>query len=163
MSTCQPTVVVIEQAVPSVHSSPDLESPVLLPLIARGPAGPQGAPGPSGGNAVQRVAGEVLSALRVVYELDGEVFYLDPADAAHVDQVLGVTLTSALLGQPINVQSAGTLDDATWAFTPGPVWLGAAGSLTQLPPAGGFDVLIGAAVSATRINLNIQEPIDLTE
>lgn len=49
MSNCQPTVVVIEQAVPSVHSSPDLESPVLLPLIARGPSGPPGAPGSGSG------------------------------------------------------------------------------------------------------------------
>lgn len=163
MSTCQPIVVVVESKTPGVCSIPDLESPALLPLIARGPAGPQGEPGPAGGSAVQRAAGATLSALRIVYELDGEVFYLDPSDAAHVDLVLGITLSAAAQGQLVSVQGFGPVDDSSWSWSPGPVWLGADGSLTQLPPAGGFDVLIGAAVSATRVNLNIQEPIDLSE
>lgn len=158
-----PAVLSVQTPEPSVCTSQDPEAPVSLALVSQGPRGPQGDPGPEGGNAVQRLAGETLSALRIVFELDGEVFYLDRADAAHVDLLLGVTTSSAAVGEAINVRTSGSIDEPAWTFTPGPVWLGDDGALTQTPPADGFDVLIGAAVSATRINLNIQEPIDLSE
>lgn len=127
----------------------------------QGPPGRPGEPGPAGGAAVQRVTGETLSALRAVYELGGQVFTLDYRDEAHIDLILGITLTAADAGAPINVQRSGALDDGGWNWTPGRVWLGADGALTQTPPADGFDVLLGAAVSATRITLNITDPIEL--
>lgn len=137
---------------------PELET---LTVGEQGPPGIPGAPGPAGGSAFQRLAGQTLSALRAVYELDGEVFVLDYRDAAHINLALGITLTAAQVGEPINVQRSGVLDDAGWSWTAGPVWLGVDGALTQAPPADGFDVLIGSAVSATRLILNIQDPIDL--
>lgn len=126
-----------------------------------GRRGQQGIPGPAGGQSFQRLAGETLSALRLVYELDGEVFALDSGDADHIDMLLGITLTAAAAGEPVNVQRSGVIDDAGWSWTPGLVWLGVDGRLTQTPPADGFDVLIGAATSATRITLNITDPIEL--
>jgi hypothetical protein len=134
---------------------------LIVAIGEQGPAGPQGAPGPAGGAAFQRSAGEALSALRAVYEWDGQVFTLDYRDEAHIALLAGLTLTSASVGQPLNVQNAGAVDDAGWTWAPGPVWLGADGVLTQTPPLDGFDVLIGAAVSATRLLLNLQPPIDL--
>ena len=125
------------------------------------PPGPPGPPGPAGGTALQRMAGEALSALRAVYELDGEVYFLDFQDEDHIDLLLGITLTAANAGQPINVQRSGALDDSGWAWSPGRVYLGANGALTQVPAAAGFDVLIGVAVSATRLILNLQDPIEL--
>lgn len=127
----------------------------------QGPPGAPGAPGPEGGAALQRTAGTTLSALRAVYELDGQVHYLDYRDAEHIDLLLGITLTAAGAGQPINVQRSGAIDDSGWSWTPGPVWLGADGVLTQTPPATGYYVLIGAAVSANRLLLNIQPAIKL--
>lgn len=132
-------------------------------LVAAGEQGPAGIPGPAGGSSVQRAAGETISALRVLYEQDGAVFVLGYQDAAHIDQILGLSLTAAGPGQPVNVQRSGVVDDGGWSWALGRVWLGAAGGLTQNPPADGFDVLIGTAVSATRITLNIQDPIDITE
>lgn len=127
----------------------------------QGPAGRPGEPGPAGGAAVQRLAGETLSALRVVYELDGHVFALDYRDASAINLLLGVTLTAADQGQPINVQRLGAIDDDGWSWQPGRVWLGAAGSLTQTPPTDGYDVLLGAAVASGRLLLNLQDPIEL--
>lgn len=138
----------------------EAEQPVSA-LVAGGTQGQAGPPGPEGGAALPRTAGQLLSALRAVYELNGQVFYLDYRDAEHIDLLLGVTLTAASLGSPINVQRSGALDDSNWNWTPGRVWLGIEGALTQTPPADGFDVLLGAAVSATRITLNIQDPIEL--
>lgn len=140
----------------------DLPADVLVVAMGeQGPPGIPGAPGPEVGSAVQRTAGATLSALRAVYELDGQVFYLDYRDAAHIDLLLGITLTAATAGQPINVQRAGPIDDSGWNWTPGRIWLGVDGALTQTPPTDGFDALIGAAVSATRITLNITDPIEL--
>lgn len=127
----------------------------------QGKQGVSGEPGPAGGSAFQRTAGETLSALRAVYELDGHVFVLDYRDASHINLALGITLTAAQASEPINVQRSGVLDGDSWSWAPGPVWLGPAGTLTQTPPAEGYDVLIGAAMSATRLTLNIQDPITL--
>ena len=126
-----------------------------------GQRGKQGIPGPAGGAAVERVAGETISALRVVYELNGQVFALDYRDTEHVDLLLGVTLTAADAGQPVNVQRLGAVDDGGWSWQPGRVWLGATGSLTQTPPTDGFDVLIGAAVASGRLLLTLQDPLEL--
>jgi hypothetical protein len=134
---------------------------VLLAVGDQGPAGPAGVPGPAGGSAFQRVAGETISALRVLYELGGAVFALDYRAADYIDFILGISLTAADPGQPLNVQRSGALEDSGWNWAPGRIWLGANGALTQTPPADGFDVLIGAAVSATRITLNITDPINL--
>ena len=127
----------------------------------QGRPGVPGAPGPDGGSAFQRTAGETISALRALYELNGQVFALDYRDADHIDLILGLSLTAADAGQPLNVQRSGVLDDNGWSWTPGRVWLGADGALTQTPPADGFDVLIGVAVSATRITLDLTDPIEL--
>lgn len=123
--------------------------------------GPPGPPGPPGGGTLQRTTGTTLPALVVVYEQDGEVFALDKGDDAHIDQLLGLTVTAASIGGPINVQRTGAVDNSGWAWTPGRVYLGAGGALTQTPATDGNDVLIGRAVSATRLLLDIQDPIDL--
>lgn len=125
----------------------------------QGPPGPPGAPGPAGGASIQRLAGETLSSLRMVYELNGQVYLLSAADAAHIDLLLGLALTAAPAGTATNIQLIGAVDDAAWSWTPGPVWLGTNGALTQAPPTSGFDVRLGAAVSATRVILNIEEPV----
>ena len=117
--------------------------------------------GPSGDALLQRQAGENISALRAVYELSNQVFYLDPADSDHIELLLGISFTSATAGQLLSVQRSGVMDDSGWSWIPGPVWLGSNGTLTQSPPATGYDVRIGAAVSATRITLNLQDAIEL--
>lgn len=126
-----------------------------------GAPGKQGIPGPAGGSALQRLAGETTSALRVLYEQGGKVYALDYRDIDHIDLLLGISLTASDTDQPLNVQRSGVIDDSSWSWSLGRVWLGIAGALTQTPPADGFDVLIGSAVSATRITLNIQDPIRL--
>lgn len=153
-------------ALPSPARQPLAGAPSGRLVVAhgqRGFTGQVGPPGPAGGAAVQRVAGETLSALRMVYELNGQVFLLSAGDAAHIDLLLGLVLTAAPAGAATKIQLFGAVDDAAWAWTPGPVWLGTNGVLTQAPPTSGFDVRLGTAVSATRVILNIEEPIWLEE
>ncbi len=155
----QSLVLINEPRPASVSASREVGGAVIM----AGQRGPQGIgiPGPAGGSAVQRTAGVAISALCIVYELDGSVFPLDQQDDEHIDLLLGLTLTAAQAGQPVNVQLMGAIDDSGWSFSPGSVWLGANGALTQIPPVGGYDVLVGSATSATRLILNPEHAIDL--
>ena len=136
---------------------------VLLTEAQQGPPGPAGIPGPAGGQVLQRKAGMDMSALLVVYEdLSGSVWPADPDVESDVLALLGVTVSATVAGQPINVQRMGHIDDDAWQLQPGKrVFLGRQGRLTQEPPQGGYDVLIGMAISPTRLLLNIQDPIEL--
>lgn len=136
---------------------------VLLTDCRQGPPGPPGIPGPAGGQVLQRLAGMDTSALLVVYEdLFGAVWPADPEVESDVLALLGVTVSAAAGGQPIHVQRIGSIDDAAWQLQPGKrVFLGRQGRLTQEPPQTGHDVLIGTAITSTRLLLNIQDPIEL--
>ncbi|ATG94675.1 DUF2190 family protein [Paracidovorax citrulli] len=129
----------------------------------QGPPGPRGEVGPAGGATVSRVAGSTLSALIAAWEdAAGRVYALDKDDEDHVYLLLGITLTAADPGQPINVQRSGVITDSAWSWTPGQrIYLGLGGALTTAAPAVGFDVLIGTALSPTRLLLNLQDPIAL--
>jgi hypothetical protein len=129
----------------------------------QGPPGPRGEAGPAGGATVSRMAGATLSALVAVWEdAAGRVHALDQGDEDHVFSLLGVTLTAADAGAPIDVQRSGAITDSAWSWTPGQrIYLGIGGALTTTPPAAGFDVLIGTALSPTRLLLNLQDPIAL--
>lgn len=135
----------------------------LLTDAEQGPPGPPGLPGPAGGQVLQRTAGQDTSALLVVYEdMFGQVWPADAAVEADVLALLGVTVSAAQGGQPINVQRLGVIDDSGWGWTPGRrVYLASQGRLTQDPPVSGYDVLIGMALSPIRLLLNLQDPIEL--
>lgn len=128
-------------------------------------AGVRGRPGQDGqdadSGALIRQRGETLSALVVVYELDGQVYALDPHDDEHIDLLLGITLNAGMAGTEAEIRRLGIIDNNSWSWSPGRIWLGPSGTLTQTPPDGGFDALIGTAVSPTRVILNIQDSIEL--
>lgn len=137
----------------------------VLEAAAQGPRGPQGIPGPpgpAGGTSHVRNSAAALSALLVVWEDElGVVRPLDSTDEDHIDLLCGLTITGTSSVGPVTVQRTGAVDDTAWAWTPGRVYLGAGGSLTQTPPNNGFDVLVGVAVSPTRLILDFQDPIEM--
>lgn len=145
-----------------------VESVVVVEVVEvaeQGPPGPRGPVGPAGGAAVSRTAGITLSALLAVWEdQDGQVWPLSATDGGHVFCLLGVTLTAAQAGQPVDVQRSGPVDDAAWDWAPrARVYLGANGALTVNPAVGGFHVLVGVALSPTRLLLGIQDPVQLSD
>lgn len=164
-----PAVVETSEGTPVI--SADGSAIVLCPLYAvqvisegvQGPPGRAGPIGPGGGTAMERRAGETLSALRVVWDDEfGRVWPLSATDDAHVFLLVGLTLTAADAGGLVNVQRSGVVDDAAWSWTPGQrVYLGQGGALTVCPAETGFHVLIGTAASATRLLLNIQDPLQM--
>lgn len=138
-----------------------IQEVVRLEIVEVAIQGPPGPPGPAGGSSVQRQAGTTVSALLVVYENANVVWPLDYQDEQNIFEILGVSLTAADAGQNLNIQRSGVINDNSWNWQVGRVYLGANGTLTQTPKEDGFSVLIGTAVSPNRLLLNIQDPIDM--
>lgn len=126
---------------------------------ARGPVGPVGPVGPAGGAGFTRTAGETLGAHRAVFTVDGNVYYCDHTVEQSVLLYLGLTLNSAVLNEPVTVLRAGELEDPSFTFTAGPIYMGLDGMLTQTIPETGYAFQLGYAESATKIVLDPQIPV----
>lgn len=118
-------------------------------------------PLPTGGESVVRTAGETVSALKAVYELSGQVFALDSQDVDHAALYLGIAVSSATIGSDVIIQRAGTIDDASWSWAGGEVFVGTEGSLTQVAPTTGFKLIVGNSPSPQRVNLTFDTPVYL--
>lgn len=113
---------------------------------------------------IRRPAGETISALRVVYELGGKVYLLDPLDpAAKVNLLLGVAVTAGEADDVVSIRSSGSLDDPSFDWDEGPVYVGLGGRLTQEYPATGWELVAGASPAPTRVNLDFDEPVLLAQ
>lgn len=128
-----------------------------------GPTGPQGEPGLSGETLTQlATAGEILSGHRVVYKLNGAVFYADHTDIVNIPNILGVTLGAAVLGASVTIVTFGSLVEPTWNWEPTKtIFLGVNGELTQAPPVTGVLLPIGGASSPTEMLIDTGTPIVL--
>lgn len=125
-------------------------------VVAQGPMGP---PGETGTPTFNMVADGTISALRVVSAgVGGTVHHTDVSDFSDVAAAIGISITAATDGNQVGVQADGTLTDALWSWTPGPIWCGADGALTQTTPAGNV-FPVARALSATRIIIDLDTPI----
>lgn len=104
-------------------------------------------------------AGVNLSALRAVTtDGSGNAVYASN-DTLSNAVVVGITETAANAGGAVSVRTAGVVEDSSWTWTKGPVFLGINGTLTQsAPTAGAIVVQIGRAITATKLQVDI-EPI----
>ena len=95
-----------------------------------------GIPARPGTLTILPAASQALSALRAVrFTSAVTVDYVDPTDLAQGHQAVGITMHAAVAGANVTVLTAGEMQDTSWNWTPGPVFIGAYGSLTQLPPS----------------------------
>lgn len=133
----------------------------LVELGEQGPRGIQGIPGPAGGATLVTVGASPISGhTAVALDPSGLLIYADCTNPAHLGAVLGVVANAYGAGDPAVVQTSFDLYHAGWAFTPGPVFAGAGGAIVQsLPPGAVFAQVLGYALSATRIHIDVQPPI----
>lgn len=110
-----------------------------------------------------RQAETSISALRLVSDHAAGVRYTDLSDDASVAAVLGVAITAAAPGGTVRIKTSPGehIDDNSWAWTPGFVFAGPNGTLTQIVPASGWEIVVGYAPSPTRLNLTFDEPLKL--
>lgn len=104
-------------------------------------------------------AGETIHGRRVVFVEDGEVFHPDLGVNSHAGQCLGIAANAANIGDPVTVRSEGSMTDGGWSWSPGLIYCGAGGILTQTPPAAGWSLIVAVAVDATTIEIHLQIPI----
>ena len=115
----------------------------------------------SGDYDLERTAAGPLSSRRAVTVAgDGRVAYPDRTVDADAARFLGILVTSASAADdPVTVRRRGTITEAGWAWTPGPVWVGDTGLLTQTPSSTGWLLQVGTAVNATTIDIEPEPPI----
>ncbi|MCJ2072417.1 hypothetical protein MKK75_27105 [Methylobacterium sp. J-030] len=80
----------------------------------------------------------------------------------HCGSVLGLSAGAAADGAAVIVVQAGPMVDPSWTWTPGPIWLGLDGALTQDPPelpAAAFRQKLADATGPTRIVVGLAHPI----
>lgn len=130
-------------------------SEAVIEVTTRGPRGD-----PGGG--VQRVASEAVGGHRVVRGLaSGEVALASASDASHVATLLGVTTGAAAAGGTLSITLIGDIEEGSWNWSPGPVYLGESGVLTQTAPTTGHLVQVGVSDKPTRLSVRLQPPIKL--
>lgn len=138
------------------------QNSVSVDLDFGGPTGPPGPEGPAGGTSETYPAGQNLSAGRVVIIDGGEAFYFQPSDPTHAGRAFGVTITSALTGEDVDIQTAGVVTDVAFVFSGDlPVWVGADGELSTTVPTSGLLQQAGSAVAANSLRLNLTSTIKI--
>lgn len=135
----------------------------IVELGQQGPPGRQGPPGPAGDAITVKVGPLPISGHSVVAcNAQGELIAADATNPAHRGAVLGVVADAYSPGDDAVVQTGFVLEHSGWAWAPGPVLVGLAGQLAQaLPPGALFSQVIGQALSATRVLIDINPPITL--
>jgi hypothetical protein len=122
-----------------------------------------GLQGPAG-NTVNAIAGQVLSALRIVHidPITSKVLYADKDIPNTAISLLGVTTQSVTADVAVNVQTFGILSDNGWNWNINGelhLFLGANGTIVQGVPTGAVVARIGHIISSTTIFIRAGEPV----
>lgn len=118
-----------------------------------------GPAGPPGDAPITFLAGQNLSAGRVVIIDSGAVWYFQPSDATHAGRAYGVTVTSASIGNDVDVKIMGQVTDAAFSFsTDSTLWVGADGEIFESPQPG---ILQKAGISSASDTLKIDFSIQI--
>ena len=83
---------------------------------------------------------------------------LASADDVGCVACMGITTGAAAQGSVVAIVRIGEVDDPSFAFRVGAVFLGLAGALTQVVPTSGIRLQIGFAISATRLLVHLRPP-----
>lgn len=108
-------------------------------------------------SVVTLTAQGAISGHKAIVELPGYVARYPSLTAANdADLIVGVSTNAAADGGDVYVQTAGELAEPSWNWTPGPVFAGNNGVLTQSPPTGAWIRQVGVAVAPTIMVVNLR-------
>ena len=128
--------------------SPALDTVIVVATGAPGKTGPSGAE-----SFIQRVAGEAIGGHRAVrVDASGTAWLARPDQASALD-TMGISDAAANVGALVQIRALGEANEAGWAWSAGPVWVGANGVLTQALPTSGYLIRIGTAVGPSAISV----------
>ena len=99
----------------------------------------------------------------MVVDSDNKVFYADTTNPQHLGRVSGVTLHAVVAGGVVTVVRTGPIYEPSWNWVPDQaVYLADNGLLTQTPPTGFFQQVIGVAIDSTSLYVNLRPPLVVT-
>jgi hypothetical protein len=111
--------------------------------------------------AVYRTTGEHVEHFRIVYDVDGVTcMKADPTDINKCSTILGMTVLDNPISTTAEIISHGEIA-ITSGLSAGPMWLGAAGTITQVVPTTGILVSLGWVANSSRMFVDIGQPIVL--
>ena len=114
-------------------------------------------------STITKKAQGAISGHRVVYSFSQtHAAYADQSEYTQVRKIIGITTGAAADGDDLVIQDKGILIEPGWAWAAGDIYLGANGQLTQVRPATGCLVLIGAALAPTAMQINIDFIVNLS-
>lgn len=160
------TDVLVEREVDVVLEQSEPEE-IIITEAVQGPPGPRGpigpAGGPAGGTTTVTVGATPLSGhSAVAVDAAGLLIQADCTNPAHRGAVLGLLANAYSPGDQAVVQTAFTLEHSGWTWSPGPVFVGTAGQLTQTLPVGAvFSQVVAHALSPTLVLVDVQPPITI--
>ena len=102
-------------------------------------------------------------AFQLIGSRDNSGDYADNSVLNDSTQILGLTLGAASGGEKVLIRTWGEVEEPTWNWTEGWVWLDHNGLLTQTPPVSpsAFNMIIGQALSPTLMRVLLLSPITL--
>lgn len=141
----------------------EVEVVSIVAVAEQGPRGIQGIQGPAGGTTTVTVGATPLSGhSAVAVDAAGLLIQADCTNPAHRGAVLGLLANAYSPGDQAVVQAAFTLEHSGWTWSPGPVFVGTAGQLTQTLPVGAvFSQVVAHALSPTLVLVDVQPPITI--
>lgn len=113
------------------------------------------------GGALTLTAGQNINAFQgIAVRGDGLAYIADAGTVADAGRFVGISVTSATTGNPVQFQQNGIINNNGFLFTPGEtVYLGLSGALVQTPGTGLFELPVGVAISASELAVEIGLPI----
>ena len=111
---------------------------------------------------VKKEAGEDISAYSVCVIINNLVQLADSSNSLHASKPKYIALTDALLGEIVNIQSEGEIENSGWGLTTDvPLFVGTLGSIVDVPPSTGFIQQIGMANTSDTLEIEISVAIRL--
>lgn len=133
------------------------------PAGPAGPVGPAGPAGPAGSGAATTPipTGAAVSGKRIVMVgTSGGLVHAEPGGAQY--NYAGMALETVASGVSITPQHSGVVENPGWTWTPGqPLYAGPGGVMNHAAPTAGVLHKLGYAISATRVLLMPEAPIQL--
>lgn len=112
---------------------------------------------------ITTVAETDLGGLRLVANGTqfGKVVYANNTDQTHKLNIVGVTQRAVLADEGVPVVTEGYMQDPSWNWARGPLYVGLNGIMTQTPPIAGFIKIVGTAVDTDKIQIHLKNSITL--
>lgn len=141
-----------------VYHAPVNNGSISIPVIIPS----TGISGSSSGNTYTGIAGENLTAGKLVYILQDKFYTYDGTNEHLADILFGIAIETVLANDEVHVQFGDIFTQVGLGLISGQTYFAAAGgSLTQTPSS--VSTLVGIAVNPDSIKIEIQQSIILVD